>query len=71
METGIAFVLMFLAILTPDGKLHADMRPLPACPDQQAIIGKLEADKQAGTIKDYYINCTVPIRPVEQRDAKE
>lgn len=71
METGIAFVLMFLAILTPDGKLHADLRPLPACPDQQAIVGKLEADKQAGKIADYYINCTVPIRPVEQRDAKE
>ena len=71
METGIAFVLFFLAVITPEGELQADLRPLPACPDQQTIMGKLEADKQSGKIKAYYVNCTVPIQPVEQRDAKE
>jgi len=70
METGIAFVLLFLAVITPDGELHGDLKPFLACPPQAEITAKLEADKAAGKIKDFYINCTVPLRPVEQRGAE-
>jgi len=69
METGIAFVILVLAVITSDGKLQADMQALPACPPEEAIKSHLEAEKTAGKITDYYVNCTVPLRPVEQRGA--
>jgi hypothetical protein len=71
METGIAFVILVLSVISADGKLETVMRAMPACPPEEAIQARLEEEKTAGKIKDYYVNCTVPLRPVEQRGADD